>query len=66
MALKDPKMCKQSTAGKRKHVTSTITQKLEIIEVWKRQNSKRGYGAIQHWLFNYLFNEETDTPITII
>jgi hypothetical protein len=33
MALKDPQMCKQGTAGKRKHATSTITQKLEIIEV---------------------------------
>jgi hypothetical protein len=33
MALKDPQMCKKGTAGKRKHVTSIITQKLEIIEV---------------------------------
>ena len=28
---KDPKMSKQGTAGKRKHITSVIPQKLEII-----------------------------------
>jgi hypothetical protein len=33
MALKDPYMCKEGTAGNRKHVTSTVTQKLEIIKV---------------------------------
>jgi hypothetical protein len=30
MALKDDKMSKQYTAGKRKHVTLTMPQKLEI------------------------------------
>ena len=31
MASKDPKMSKQGTAGKRKHVTLTIPYKLQII-----------------------------------
>jgi hypothetical protein len=31
MALKDPKISKQGTTGKRKHVTLTIHHKLEII-----------------------------------
>jgi hypothetical protein len=32
MASKDPKIGKQGAAGKRKHVTVTIPQKLEIIK----------------------------------
>ena len=31
MASEDPKLHKQGTAGKRKHVTLTIAQKLEVI-----------------------------------
>jgi hypothetical protein len=31
MASKDPKVSKQGTTGKRKHVTLMIPQKLEII-----------------------------------
>ena len=31
MASKDPKISKQGTAGKRRHVTAMIPQKLEII-----------------------------------
>jgi hypothetical protein len=31
MASKDPKMSRQGTAGKKKHVTLMIPQKLEII-----------------------------------
>jgi hypothetical protein len=31
VALKDPKMSKQCTAGKRKHVTLTVFQKLAYI-----------------------------------
>jgi hypothetical protein len=31
MASKDPKMSKQGTADKRKHITLMIPQKLEII-----------------------------------
>jgi hypothetical protein len=31
LASKDPKMSKQGTAGKRKHVTLMIPQKLKII-----------------------------------
>jgi hypothetical protein len=31
MALEDPEISKQGTAGKRKHVTLTVPQKLEII-----------------------------------
>lgn len=31
MASEDPKMSKQGTAGKRKHVTLMIHQKIEII-----------------------------------
>jgi len=31
MASKDPKLSKEGTAGKRKHTTSTIPQKIEII-----------------------------------
>jgi hypothetical protein len=42
-------------AGRRKRVTLTIPQKLEIIRgtgIGKKQ--KRGYGFIQHWIVNYL------------
>jgi len=31
MALKDPKMSEQCTAGKKKHVTLTVAQKLAFI-----------------------------------
>jgi len=31
MAVKDPKMSKQCIAGKRKHVTLTVSQKLAFI-----------------------------------
>jgi len=31
MASEEPKMCKQGAAGKRKHVTVMIPQKVEII-----------------------------------
>jgi hypothetical protein len=54
MALKDPKMSKQGTAGKRKRVTLTIPQILEII-----RSLEIGYSTIcdvkkwkeQLWLF---------------
>ena len=39
MASKDPKLSKQGTAGKRKHTTSTIPQKLEITT--KCESNKR-------------------------
>jgi len=39
MTSKDPKLSKQGTAGKRKHTTSTIPQKLEIIR-WLEGNKR--------------------------
>jgi hypothetical protein len=41
MASKDPNMSKQGTAGKRKHVTRTIPQKMEIIRKLKSGESQR-------------------------
>jgi hypothetical protein len=38
---KYPKMCKQGTAGKRKHVTLTVPQKLEIIRRLENSESQR-------------------------
>jgi hypothetical protein len=40
MASEDPKMRKQGTAGKRKHVTSMIPQKLEIIRIHESGKSQ--------------------------
>jgi hypothetical protein len=42
MASKDPKMSKQGTAGKRKHVALIIPQKIEIIMVLESGKSQRG------------------------
>jgi hypothetical protein len=41
VASKDPKMSKQGTAGKRKHVTLTIPQKTEIIRRPESGTSQR-------------------------
>jgi hypothetical protein len=38
-------MCKQGTAAKRKHVTSTITQKLEIIMRYETDKIQRQFMA---------------------
>jgi hypothetical protein len=51
MGSKDPKMSKQGTAGKRKHLTLTIPQKLEGLKVAK---AKERYGFIQHMIIDYL------------
>ena len=40
MASKDPKMSNQGTAGKRKHVTLMVPQKLDII---RRQVAMTSY-----------------------
>jgi hypothetical protein len=39
MASEDPKLNKNSTAGKRKHVTLMILQKLEIIRMLESDRS---------------------------
>jgi hypothetical protein len=39
MASKDPKLSEQGTAGKRKHTSSTIPQKLGIIR-WLESNKR--------------------------
>ena len=41
MASKDPKMSKQGTAGKRKHVTLLIPQKLQIIARFESGKSQK-------------------------
>jgi hypothetical protein len=58
MASKDPKMCKQGTAGNRMHVSLTIPQKLQITSrLESGKNQKRGYGFI-HQTVNYLQYEQ--------
>jgi len=47
--FKDPKVSKQGTAGKRKHVTLTILQKPEIIRRLENDDSHRGCDFMQHW-----------------
>jgi hypothetical protein len=55
MASKDPQMSMQGAAGRRKHLTSTILQKLEIIRgLEKWQKLERGYCFIQHWIVSCL------------
>jgi hypothetical protein len=53
MASKDPKISKQDTANKRKHLTLMIPQKLEIN---RRLESGQSQSVvfIQHWIVNYL------------
>jgi hypothetical protein len=54
MASKDPKVSKQGTAGKKKHVTLLIPQKLEIIGRLESGKSQlRRYGFIKQWNVNY-------------
>jgi hypothetical protein len=59
MASDDPKMSKQGTVGKIKHVTSTFPQTLEIVKKW--QELKRGYGFIQHGIIDYHI-KKTERP----
>jgi len=43
----------QHAAGKKKHLTLTTAQKLEIIprlEMWRKL--KKGYGFIHYWIIN--------------
>jgi hypothetical protein len=57
MASKDPKMCKQGTAGNRMHVSLTIPQKLEITS--KLESGKyQTYTGFIHWIINYLQYEQ--------
>jgi hypothetical protein len=44
MVAKDPKMSKQGIAGKRKHITLTMSQKPEII---RRLESGRSQSVVQ-------------------
>lgn len=41
MALRDAKMSKQCTAGKRKHINSTVSEMLEITRRLKSGESQR-------------------------
>jgi hypothetical protein len=54
MGSEDPKMNKQGTAGKRKHKTLTVHQKLEIISRLERGKSRGEVLLIQHWIVNCL------------
>jgi hypothetical protein len=45
MTSEDPKMSKQDTARKRKHITSTIPQKLEITRKIESGESRREVTA---------------------
>jgi hypothetical protein len=48
MASENPEMNKHGIAGKRKHVTLTIPQKLEVTSRLESGKLKRGYGFLQH------------------
>ena len=61
MASESPKMREKSTCGKRKYVTLTVSQKLEIIRMLESGDSQGcGYIFIEHWMFTYLCCLETD------
>jgi hypothetical protein len=49
MASKHPKVSKQGTDGKRKHVTLTIPQKPKIIRRLESDDNQRGCDFMQHW-----------------
>jgi len=60
-------MSKQRTAGKRKHITLTICQKLEIIRQLETDKSQEKYFFLQHSLVNCcMIKKETEGPIMII
>jgi hypothetical protein len=53
MASKDEEICKYGTVDKRKHATSVILQKFEIIrlsESGKSQSVIRVHGTLEHQL----------------
>jgi hypothetical protein len=52
MASKDPNISQQGTAGKRKHITLMIPQKLQITGRTESGKSQCGYGFTQHWIIN--------------
>jgi CENP-B N-terminal DNA-binding domain. len=45
MSSKDPKVCNQGTANKRKHVILTVPQKLEVIRRLENGESQREVTA---------------------
>ena len=49
MASRHPKVSKQGTAGKRKHVTLMIPQKPKIIRRLASDDSHRACDFMQHW-----------------
>ena len=56
VASKDPKMSKQGTAGKRKHVTLTIPQKPEIIGKLKSGKKWREVTASYNTVLSTIYN----------
>jgi len=57
----------QRAAGKKKHLTLMIAQKLELIRrLEKWQKLKRSYGFIQYWIVSSLWHKEIEGPVTIV
>jgi hypothetical protein len=56
VASKDPKMSKQGSAGKRKHVTLTIPQKPEIIRKLKSGKKLREDTASYNTVLSTIYN----------
>lgn len=66
MASENPKMCKQGTAGTRKHIMLTISQNLKII--WRCENGEGHVvmSSCNSRSSNYLCYEETEGPVIIL
>jgi len=59
-------MSKQGLAGKRQHVTCTVSQALEIVRSLESGESWCDCGFIQHWIINGLWYKEREGPFTIV
>jgi hypothetical protein len=62
MASEGPKMSDQNTAGKRRHVTLTIPQRLEIIRWLEGDESRRAVTASYNigWSTIYIISKQND------
>jgi hypothetical protein len=66
MASKDLKLSKHGTAGKRKHVTLTVPQKLDAMRLESGESQSEVMASIQHWIINSPWYKEMKGPITFV